>query len=77
MNDVGKEPEAYWNGNWVPSSEISIAPDDLGFTMGISVVEKLRTMGGKLYQTDKHLARLRHSMEIVGFDPASVLGLPY
>ncbi len=63
---------AYWNGTWVPSAELSISPEDLGFTMGISVVERLRTMDGHLYQVDKHLARLQRSLAIVGFDAKSL-----
>lgn len=60
--------QAYCNGTWVPTAELSILPDDLGFTMGISVVEKLRTTAGRLYQAERHLTRLRRSLEIVGFD---------
>ncbi|MGI9427534.1 MAG: aminotransferase class IV [Bythopirellula sp.] len=62
------ESQAYWNGQWIPSRDIAISPDDLGFTMGISLVEKLRTMGGQLYHTDRHLTRLRGSLEIAYLD---------
>jgi len=61
---------AYWNGAWVPDAEVLIAPDDLGFLMGISVVERLRTFGGQLFRADLHLERLRRSLEIIGGDAA-------
>ena len=64
---------AYWNGTWVPLAEISIPLDDLGFLMGISVIERLRTFGGKLFRAEQHLGRLRRSMKIVGWD-ADALG---
>ena len=62
-----REILAYSNGAWVPSAEISIPLDDLGFLMGITVVERLRTFGGKLFHADSHLDRLRRSLEIMGW----------
>ena len=41
--------------------------------MGISVVEKLRTMGGQLYRTQQHLVRLRRSLEIAYFDASPLI----
>lgn len=65
---------AYWNGRWVCESEIAIPLDDLGFSMGITVVERLRTFGGKLFQVEKHLQRMRRSLEIVGWDAERLCG---
>ncbi len=59
---------AYWNGTWVPKSELSIPLEDLGFVMGVSVIERLRTFGGKLFRAEQHLGRLRRSIEILGWD---------
>jgi len=69
---VKYEIQAYWNGEWVPNSEISIPLDDLGFSMGITVVERLRTFEGKLFETEKHLTRLRHSLNFMGWDETSL-----
>ena len=66
------EIECYWNGAWVPNAEISIPLDDLGFSMGVTVVERLRTFSGELFQIEKHLGRLRRSLEIVGWDCQSL-----
>ncbi|MEM8947565.1 MAG: aminotransferase class IV [Planctomycetota bacterium] len=52
----------------MPTCEISIPIDDFGFAMGVTVVERLRTFGGKLFRADKHLQRMRRSLEIVGWD---------
>ena len=60
--------QAYWQGAWVPSTEISIPLDDLGFLMGVTVIERLRTFGGKLFRVDSHMQRLRRSLEIMGWD---------
>lgn len=64
MHDV----TAYWNGDWVPKSSLSIALDDLGFLMGVTVVERLRTFNHQPYRVDEHMRRLRRSLEIVGWN---------
>ncbi len=63
---------SYFNGAWVPHSEVAIAPEDLGFAMGVTVVERLRTFGGTLFRSEKHMERLRRSLEIVGWDADSL-----
>ncbi len=59
---------AYFNGTWIPASQLSIAVDDLGFLMGLTVTERLRTFAGRPYRTTQHITRLRHSLEIVDWD---------
>jgi len=59
---------AYWNGTWVSAQQVAIPLSDLGFSMGITVVERLRTFGGELFRTESHLARLRRSLDIMGWD---------
>jgi branched-subunit amino acid aminotransferase/4-amino-4-deoxychorismate lyase len=63
---------AYSNGAWVPSSELSIPIDDVGFLMGATVTERLRTFRGQPFRLDEHLSRLRHSLEIVGLKSDSI-----
>jgi len=63
---------AYLNGRWVPSTELSIAVDDVGFLLGATVTERLRTFGGEVFRLEEHLARLRHSLEIVGLDAVGI-----
>jgi branched-subunit amino acid aminotransferase/4-amino-4-deoxychorismate lyase len=57
---------AYLNGRWVPDAELSIGVDDMGFLLGATVTERLRTFRGEVFRLDEHLRRLRHSLEIVG-----------
>jgi branched-subunit amino acid aminotransferase/4-amino-4-deoxychorismate lyase len=63
---------AYLNGRWIPGTELSIAVDDVGFLLGATVTERLRTFRGQVFRLDEHLARLRHSLEIVGLDAAGI-----
>src|ERR1700755_1285683 len=60
--------EAYLNGRWTPSSELSLAIDDVGFLVGATVTERLRTFRGQVFRLNDHLARLRSSLEIVGLN---------
>jgi len=45
---------------------------DLGFTMGVTVTERLRTFGGGIYRLDEHVGRLRNSLEVIGLDAAAI-----
>jgi branched-chain amino acid aminotransferase len=57
---------AYSNGNWIPASELAVAVDDVGFLLGATVTERLRTFGGKVFRLEEHLRRLQRSLEIIG-----------
>jgi branched-subunit amino acid aminotransferase/4-amino-4-deoxychorismate lyase len=63
---------AYLNGNWVPASRLTVAVDDLGFLVGATVTERLRTFRGEIFRLDQHLARLRRSLSIVGLDADAI-----
>ncbi|MEO0529337.1 MAG: aminotransferase class IV [Planctomycetota bacterium] len=64
--------QAYWNGTWIDEAELSIPIADPGFTMGVTITERLRTFGGKVWRQAEHVARLRRSAEIVGIDESIV-----
>ncbi|HIA18247.1 MAG TPA: hypothetical protein EYN70_02310, partial [Planctomycetaceae bacterium] len=62
------EPIAYLNGTYVDPAELTIAVNDVGFVMGATVSERLRTFAGQLFRWEAHLARLARSLEVVGLD---------
>lgn len=64
--------QAYLNGQWVGAGALTLSVDDLGFTLGATVVERLRTFRGEPYRLDDHLARLRNSLGLVGWDAGRV-----
>ena len=66
---LGMEPMAFLNGRWIPASAAAVPVSDAGFVLGATVAEQLRTFAGKLFRLDDHLARLAHSLEIVGVKP--------
>ena len=60
--------QAYLNGAWIDEGDLAIGVGDLGFTLGVTATERLRTFGGKVFRQDEHLRRMRRSLEIVGLD---------
>jgi branched-chain amino acid aminotransferase len=57
------------DGVLVPPERAAISVFDRGFLYGDSVYEVIRTYGGRPFQQDAHLARLRHSAERIGLTP--------
>ncbi len=66
------QSSAYLNGNWITSDKLHVAVDDIGFLLGATVTEGLRTFGGRLFRLDEHMARLNRSLEIVGLDASAI-----
>ncbi|MCA9204592.1 MAG: aminotransferase class IV [Planctomycetales bacterium] len=60
------QPVAYLNGQWISAAEAAVSVNDLGFLLGATVAERLRTFGGKLFRLEQHLQRLERSLAIVG-----------
>jgi branched-chain amino acid aminotransferase len=63
------ELTAYFNGEWVPNSELKIDPADRGFVMGDVVFDVERTFNGKLFRLKEHMERLYRSLQYSRLDP--------
>ncbi len=68
-----QEPLAFLNGRWISASAAAVPVTDAGFIQGTTVAEQLRTFGGKLFHLDDHLARLAHSLGVIGVNPGMTL----
>lgn len=68
-NGQMNEPLAYFNGEYLPLSQAVLPVWDAGFVLGTTIIEQLRTFGGKLFHVEGHLDRLFRSLEIAGVDP--------
>jgi branched-chain amino acid aminotransferase len=64
--------QAYLNGAWVEAHDLAVPIGDLGFLLGATVVERLRTFNAKPFRVEEHLARLKHSLEVVGWNAESL-----
>lgn len=60
---------AYFNGEWVPYSQVKIHADDPGFSVGDVVFDVERTFNGKLFRLEQHIQRLYRSLKYVRIDP--------
>jgi D-alanine transaminase len=49
---------AYLNGQFLPRADAAIPVEDRGFVFGDGVYEVWRVVGGRLFETARHLARL-------------------
>ncbi|MEO2033811.1 MAG: aminotransferase class IV [Planctomycetaceae bacterium] len=63
---------AWFNGQQVPSEQLSVSVTDAGFVQGATVSEQFRTFGGRLFQLDEHMRRLSHSLNIIGIDDLDI-----
>ena len=48
----------YFNGDWLPWSQVHVDIDDLGFQLGDVVFEYSRTFNGKPFTWEEHINRL-------------------
>jgi branched-chain amino acid aminotransferase len=63
------ESIAYFNGQWVPYSEVRISPADRGFVTGDAVFDAARTFGGVEFLLRDHVERLYRSLHVARIDP--------
>ncbi len=60
---------AYFNGEWMPNSEVRIDPTDRGFLVGDAVFDVERTFNGKSFRMKEHIDRLYRSLKYARIDP--------
>lgn len=66
-------PIALFNKDIVSQGQLHIELDDIGFVLGTTISERLRTFGGQLFQVDEHFARLALSLESIGITSEELL----
>jgi D-alanine transaminase len=59
---TGQGGVAYFDGAFVPRSEVRISPDDRGFLLSDGVYEVVRAYDGRPFRLDLHLERLARSL---------------
>ena len=64
---------AWADGRVVSRAELALPLGDAGFVLGATVTEQLRTIRGRLFLVDEHLARLQESLAVVGIVPSVTL----
>lgn len=51
---------AYFNGTFLPKSDIAISPDDRGFLLADGLYEVIRSYNGHLFMAEEHIERLNY-----------------
>jgi D-alanine transaminase len=64
-------PIVYLDGAYIPRAEARISIDDRGFLFGDGIYEVTRVVGGRPFEIERHLARLRY-----GLDELAIAGAP-
>jgi D-alanine transaminase len=58
----------YFDGRYMPKSEVSISPDDRGFLLGDGIYEVAAAYDGRFVALDRHMDRLRRSLHEARID---------
>ena len=59
---------AYFNGEYVPDSQVRIDPNDWGFRYGYTVYDAERTYDGKIFRLRDHIERFFRSLKYTRID---------
>ena len=52
----------YFDGRYIPKSEVRVSPDDRGFLLGDGIYEVAAAYDGRFVALDRHMDRLRRSL---------------
>ncbi|HEY9226193.1 MAG TPA: D-amino-acid transaminase [Gemmatimonadaceae bacterium] len=63
---------AYLNGQFLPRPAATISVEDRGFVFGDGIYEVWRVVNGRLFENDRHLARLAHGLRELRIAPAEL-----
>jgi len=63
INPPSQGDIVYYDGRYMPKSEVRISPDDRGFLLGDGIYEVAAAYDGKFVALDRHMDRLRRSLK--------------
>jgi D-alanine transaminase len=58
----------YFDGRYIPKSEVRVSPDDRGFLLGDGIYEVAAAYDGRFVALDRHMDRLRRSLKEARID---------
>ena len=67
---MGHNYQCYYNGAWMPFSEVRVDPNDRGFITGDAVFDAARTFDGVGFLLEAHIERLFDSLRVARIEPA-------
>lgn len=63
LESAARSDVVYFDGRYVPKSEVKVSPDDRGFLLGDGIYEVAAAYDGRFVALDRHMDRLRRSLE--------------
>ena len=57
----------YLNGDYLARADATVPVDDRGFLFADAVYEALRAPRGRIFEAERHMARMRHGLETLRF----------
>ena len=57
----------YLNGDYLERADATVSVDDRGFLFADAVYEALRAPRGRIFEADRHMARMRHGLDTLRF----------
>jgi branched-chain amino acid aminotransferase len=68
MTERANQRTAYFNGAFVPESEVKVSFRDRGFRYGDGVFDTTRSFAHRIFRLDAHIERLYRSLAYLGID---------
>jgi branched-chain amino acid aminotransferase len=68
MNDLSNERIAYFNGNFLPESQVLVPFRDRSWIFGDGAFDMTRTFNGRLFKIREHVERLYRSLKYLRID---------
>ena len=79
MTARANERIAYFNGSYVPESEVRVPFRDRSWVFGDGAFDMTRTFNGRLFKIKEHVERLYRSLKVLridpGLSPAEMIGI--
>jgi branched-chain amino acid aminotransferase len=69
MNALSNERIAYFNGKYVPESEVRVPFRDRSWVFGDGAFDMTRTFNGRVFKIAEHVERLYRSLKYLRIDP--------
>jgi branched-chain amino acid aminotransferase len=69
MNDLSNERIAYFNGEFMPESQVLVPFRDRSWIFGDGAFDVARTFKGRVFKLEEHVERLYRSLKVLRIDP--------
>jgi branched-chain amino acid aminotransferase len=77
MSSLSNERIAYFNGKYVPESEVRVPFRDRSWVFGDGAFDMTRTFNGRVFKIEEHIERLYRSLKYLridsGLSPAQMI----